>query len=154
MRAVKSVLTAAANLKRKFPDVNENELMLRAIIDVNLAKFLSGDVPLFKGIISDLFPSVGPHQEDYTELRLAVERFLGEKNLQAVPAFLVKVQQLYEMILVRHGLMLVGQPFAGKTTCYRVLAAALDQLKAKGLMEENKVQVTVLNPKSVTMGQL
>ena len=72
-----------------------------------------------------------------------------------------KVVQTYEMMVVRHGFMIVGGPLAGKTECYRVLQSALGTLCARQQMpcdlnsaHELETDVAVINPKSITMGQL
>jgi len=145
-----------ANLKHKFPNEDEFVLMLRSIISVNLCKFLSHDVPLFNGIVSDLFPGVKLPPPDHDQLVSAIKRQCAAHNLQPTDAFLLKVTQLYEMVVVRHGLMLVGQPFSGKSAAVKVLAGALGDLSDAGVTGPlfNRVQQVVINPKAVTMGQL
>ena len=64
MRALKAILTACGNLFRQL-DWPEDQIGLRALNDVNLPKFTSNDIPLYKGITSDLFPGVVTPAPDY-----------------------------------------------------------------------------------------
>ncbi|XP_036230121.2 dynein axonemal heavy chain 7 isoform X1 [Bactrocera oleae] len=153
MRAVKSVLKAAGALKLRYRDENEDILVLRSIKDVNLPKFLNQDVPLFQGITSDLFPGTVLPEADYVVFNECTREACEKNNKQCTAFFLEKVQQLYEMICVRHGLMIVGLPFGGKTTTYRILAEALEGIEKRD-GSENRAIYSVMNPKAITMGQL
>lgn len=51
MRAVKTVIIVAGNLKRVNPDMNEQQIVLRALRDVNVPKFLKDDLKLFNGTV-------------------------------------------------------------------------------------------------------
>ncbi|KAJ7552868.1 hypothetical protein O6H91_06G073600 [Diphasiastrum complanatum] len=154
MRAVKSVIVAAGNLKRAYPDEDEDVLLLRGLRDVNVPKFLSQDLPLFAGIVTDLFPGVEPPKIVYDDLLEALSNVCRELNIQPVESFTTKIIQLYETTIVRHGLMLVGPTGGGKTMCYRSLAMAMTLLEKEGSAKYKKVQIICLNPKSITMGQL
>jgi dynein heavy chain len=74
---------------------------------------------------------------DYEHLNLAVEQACKDSNLQYTSFFLEKIQQIYEMMIVRHGFMIVGGPMGGKTSAYRTLGAALAILHEK--VKKNRI---------------
>ena len=73
MRAVKSVLVSAGILRRQYSDLSEDVVLIRAMRDSNLPKFLKDDVHLFFGIIDDLFPGVQVPFIDYGNVRKSIE---------------------------------------------------------------------------------
>lgn len=91
MRAVKSVLVMAGNLRRKNENLREDIVLIRAMRDSNVRKFLENDLPLFMRIIQDLFPDVEIPSIDYGNLQKAIENQLEVKNLQKPKKFLNKI---------------------------------------------------------------
>eukprot|EP00505_MAST-04D_sp_SCG-Rhode-Island_P000545 Stramenopile-MAST_4_protein_545 len=156
MRAVKSVLVMAGQLKRDNPSLSEDIVLIKACRDSNLPKFLDQDLPLFHGIVKDLFPGVKVPYNDYGSLEQAIKKQIDIMGLQPHPAFIVKAIQLFETQNVRFGVCIVGPTGSGKTTAYQVLQSAMTSLANNGSRGDkyDDVILSTLNPKSVTMGEL
>jgi dynein heavy chain len=157
MRAVKSVLVMAGALKRSEPDLGEDIVLIRAMRDANVPKFLSDDLPLFFAIIQDLFPGKEVPVNDYGAFKEQMLIEIDKMGLQRVPGFITKILQLYETLNVRFGVVQVGPTGGGKTSVYRVLQNTLTSLKEQGDTSRpyfRKIDTDVLNPKCITMGEL
>lgn len=72
LRALISVLRYAGGKKRANPGMQDDEVLLLSMNDMNLAKLTSVDLPLFKGIVSDLFPGIEAPSIDYTDVSCAL----------------------------------------------------------------------------------
>ena len=157
MRAVKSVLNMAGALKRRDPDLSEEVVLIRAMRDSNVPKFLKDDLVLFYAIVQDLFPGVEVPFVDYGELADSINECILAAKLQPENSFIEKVIQLFETFAVRFGVMIVGPATAGKTSCYQILAASmtsLRQVKNSKNQAYQEVEMKVLNPKAINMGEL
>jgi dynein heavy chain len=103
-----------------------------------------------------LFPTVEITDPDYGELLTQIEESIDYFKWQRHSVFILKTIQLFETFNVRFGVMLVGPTGAGKTTCYKVLEHTMIELKRKESKDDRfqNVKKTILNPKSITMGEL
>jgi dynein heavy chain len=153
MRAVFSILMRCGSLRMSMGHIWSEELVvLQSILDVNVPKFTTNDLPLFRGIVSDLFPGVAVPTPDYSVLHRAVKLACRAMNIQPKDEFIKSVTQLYETVQVRHGLMVVGETGCGKTRVVRCLAHAMTSLA--GQADYVPVHIHAMNPKSITQGQL
>jgi len=154
LRSVRSVLNSAGALKRVDPDNAEDVILLRAIRDMNVPKFISQDMPLFNALVSDLFPSTEVPPIDYGALQTAIEAELEAAGLQKHPQTIKKAIQTYESKLTRHGNMLVGATLSGKSTAWQVLAKAMCRLRRENVDGFVAVRTFVINPKAIPSANL
>ncbi|KAJ9583317.1 hypothetical protein L9F63_022334, partial [Diploptera punctata] len=147
LRALKSVLVMAGELKRGSPDIPENVVLMRALRDMNLPKFVFDDAALFLGLIRDLFPKLTCPRVGYPDFNEAVECVLREHNYVVLPHQVDKVVQLYETMMTRHSTMIVGPTGGGKTVIIKTLARAQTRL---GLV----TTLHILNPKACSVIEL
>ncbi|XP_013358995.1 PREDICTED: dynein heavy chain 10, axonemal isoform X2 [Chinchilla lanigera] len=147
LRALKSVLVMAGELKRGSSELREDVVLMRALRDMNLPKFIFEDVPLFLGLISDLFPGLDCPRVRYPDFNDAVEQVLVDGGYTLLPVQVDKVVQMYETMMTRHTTMVVGPTGGGKS----VVISALCQAQTKlGLV----TKLYILNPKAMSVIEL
>lgn len=111
LRNLKSVLNMAGQLKRSsIEGLSEEAILMRALRDMNLPKFIKDDERLFRLLLGDLFPSLELPSSDYSSLREAIEKELEKLHLQKHEFLIQKMFQFYDSRLTRHCNMLVGEP--------------------------------------------
>ena len=115
MRALKSILVKAGEMKKNYPDLNEKELLIRAMINANIPKFLKEDKELFKKILIDLYPDVTLGDMDYSWLKESVQTVLDAENKTITKGFHEKLLEFHDTTNLRFGVMLVGPPNGGKS---------------------------------------
>uniref|UniRef100_A0A8C2JKF3 Dynein heavy chain 10, axonemal-like n=1 Tax=Cyprinus carpio TaxID=7962 RepID=A0A8C2JKF3_CYPCA len=146
LRALKSVLVMAGELKRGSPDLSEDVVLMRALRDMNLPKFVFEDVPLFLGLISDLFPGLDCPRVRYPSFNDAVEDTLQENKYIVLPNQVILVQ-MYETMMTRHTTMVVGPTGGGKSVVINTLCQSQTRL---GLL----TKMYSLNPKAMSVIEL
>ena len=123
MRAVSAVIKKAGMIKRNNSG-SEEELLLKAVKETTLPKFMPEDLPLLFDILSDLFPDAKP-AESKNKIFPYIEQAIFDFSLVENDEFIKKTAELFELLQVRHGNMIVGGALTGKSTMLNVLAEAV-----------------------------
>ena len=147
LRAIKSVLVVAGSLKRADPDRKEDEVLMRALRDFNIPKIVNEDLPVFMGLIFDLFPGLNVPRKRDLEFEKTIRQAVVEQKLQPEESFILKVVQLQELLVVRHSVFVLGAAATGKS-------CVLKSLNKTYQLQGKKAIWADMNPKSVTNHEL
>ncbi|CAF0871119.1 unnamed protein product [Rotaria sordida] len=147
LRALKSVLVMAGELKRNSAELPEDIVLMRALRDMNMPKFVYEDVPLFQGLITDLFPGLKCDRVTYPTFDKAVRDSINHMNNVIDEVQVDKVVQLYETMMTRHSTMVVGPTGGGKSTVISTLVQAQTRMSLP-------TKVHTLNPKACSVIEL
>eukprot|EP00804_Cyclotella_cryptica_P025500 CCRYP_012000-RA/>CCRYP_012000-RA protein AED:0.01 eAED:0.01 QI:1390/1/1/1/1/1/4/5322/2834 len=149
LRAVKSVLRVAGGMKRANPNLDENQVLMRALRDFNTPKMPLHDIPIFLRLVNDLFMGLTVDSKVDEDLKAKIVRVAKQRGLQYDEMFVNKTCNFQELLDVRHSVMLLGPAGCAKTTIWKTLQGAHNLDKTKPICVAETV-----NPKAVTGDEL
>ena len=141
------MLVVAGSLKRAERDRPEDQVLMRALRDFNTPKIITEDMPVFLGLIADLFPNLDVPRKRDPVFEKSVKMAACDLKLQPEENFIMKVCQFDELLSVRHSVFIVGDAGTGKTQTWKTLVKTYENLDRHPLF-------TDLNPKAVTNDEL
>uniref|UniRef100_A0A8C0GMH1 Dynein cytoplasmic 1 heavy chain 1 n=1 Tax=Chelonoidis abingdonii TaxID=106734 RepID=A0A8C0GMH1_CHEAB len=175
LRALKSVLISAGNVKREriqkikrekeergevvdegeiAENLPEQEILIQSVCETMVPKLVAEDIPLLFSLLSDVFPGVQYHRGEMTALREELKKVCQEMYLtygdgeEVGGMWVEKVLQLYQITQINHGLMMVGPSGSGKSMAWRVLLKALERLEGvEGVAH-------IIDPKAISKDHL
>ena len=156
LRAIKGILRIAGGMKRAEPDKSEVQILMRALRDVNLPKFVEADFGIFLGLINDLFPKVDSPKLTDPLLTQAVTDTLADPEMSAglvrdeQDVFISKIISLAELLSVRHCVFVLGAAGSSKSCVWQTLARAQTSINHGN----GKTTFATLNPKAVSSNEL
>jgi dynein heavy chain len=155
LRAVKSLLRSAGGLKRADLTSSEDLILMKALRDFNIAKIVEADISIFMGLIKTLFPGMEAEAVQNTQLREACCEVAVKANLQTDPGFILKCEQMFDILQVRHSIFLIGASGLGKSATWKNLAEALSNPIMNGFNGQNwNTIVQQVDPKAVSSDEL
>jgi len=158
LRALKSVLVGAGELKRKalvnlgshsfeLIDV-EKDVLIRATCNSVLPKLVAEDISLFLSLLEGVFPNTSVSGADEPLVLDAIKTVCVEDMLEFESQWVEKILQLKQVLDMRHGVMMVGEPGTGKSTSWRTL------LKALHRVDGIKGDYYIIDPKTIKKDKL
>ena len=162
LRALKSVLVNAGNLKRKEDKERETtkkdsglpieqleqNILLRSVCNTLIPKLVSEDITLFNSLLSGVFPDCKIEEVREDALKNKIIELCQLRNLNPENKFIDKILQLYSIQKMHHGVMMVGQSGTGKSAAWKILLEALTALD--GIKGESYI----IDPKAVNKENL
>ena len=170
LRAIMGILKHSSLLK-DMPGTDETFILRMAICEMLKPKLIADDEEIFDNALASVFndglSSDGSNINDKTEavqlareeqLREEIKKLIDMKKLTGSPFLVNQVIQLYNNMIIKHGIMLVGGTFSGKTTTLKLLQALnklkIEKNKGQAIGHFSEVEIRTIFPKSIELDEL